>query len=258
MISSANQTANVPAPAEASTNIGAFFDIDGTLLPPPSLERRFASFLLAHDKIHVTNIIRWLAHRAMTLLRGTKSALDANKYYLAQVQESAVADWENSLAAVSPDVDPLPLFAEGIERISWHIAQGHRVFLVSGTLAPLARVVANRFRDVVGVCATELVVRDGRWTGRIAGEHVSGAAKTRAILKLARKYDLSLPRSYAYGNDVTDGPMLSAVGHPVVVNPSQRLLRIAHDREWKVHHWCGVQIAGGITSLRLIPAKGAR
>jgi HAD superfamily hydrolase (TIGR01490 family) len=258
MISSMSQTANVPAPAEASTNIGAFFDIDGTLLPAPSLERRFASFLLAHDKIHVTNIIRWLAHGAATLLFNPRLGLGANKYYLGHLPESVVADWETSISAGSPAADSLPLFAEGIERIFWHLAQGHRVFLVSGTLAPLARIFAKRFRDTVSICATELEVRDGHWTGRLAGEHLSGAAKTRAMLKLGRKYDLSLARSYAYGNDVADGLMLGAVGHAVAVNPSKPLVRLAKDRGWQVRHWIASQAAHGKNGLRLIPAKGAR
>lgn len=256
MISSTNQTANVPAPGSA--NIGAFFDIDGTLLPAPSLEWRFASYLLARHKIRGANIIRWLVHGATSLLRDTNFALNANKCYLAQLRQSAVADWENSLAAVSPGVDPLPLFAEGIERISWHLAQGHRVFLVSGTLAPLARVVTSRFRSAIGVCATELEVRDENWTGRLAGEHMSGAAKARAIHKLARKHNLSLPHSHAYGNDVADCPMLSAVGHAVAVNPSKPLVRLAKDRGWKVRHWSTPQAAHGKNSVRLTPAKGTR
>jgi HAD superfamily hydrolase (TIGR01490 family) len=257
MISTTNQTANVPAPASA--NIGAFFDIDGTLLPAPSLEWRFARYLLARRKIRGTNIIRWLASQgAKALLPGTNFALDAGKYYLAQVQESAVAEWENSLAAVSPAADPLPLFAEGIEHISWHLAQEHRVFLVSGTLAPLAHIFAKRFRGAVGVCATELEVSDENWTGRLAGEHMSGAAKARAILKLARKYNLLLACSHAYGNDVADRPMLSAVGHPVAVNPSKPLARLAEDQRWQVRHWITPQAAHGKNGVRLVPAKGAR
>jgi HAD superfamily hydrolase (TIGR01490 family) len=256
MTSSANQTANVPA--LASTNIGAFFDIDGTLSPPPSLEWRFASYLLAHHEIRVTNTIRWLAQGVKALLPGTNSALGANKYYLAQVQESAVADWENSLAAVSPGVDPLPLFAEGIERISWHLAQGHRVFFVSGTLVPLAHIFGKRFRSAVGVCATELEVRDGRLTGRLVGKHLSGGAKAHAILKLARKCDLSLACSYAYGNDVADGPMLSAVGHAVAVNPSKPFARLAKDRGWQVRHSIGLQAPDDKNNVRLIPAKETR
>jgi HAD superfamily hydrolase (TIGR01490 family) len=241
-----------------STKIGAFFDIDGTLLPAPSLEWRFAGSLLARDEIRGASIIRWLALGATTLLRDPCAALASNKRYLEHLRECVVADWENSLAAVSPAADSFSLFTEGIERISWHLAQRHRVFLVSGTLGPLARAVAKRFRGAVGVCATELEVRDGRWTGRLAGEHVSGAAKTRAIRNLARKYDLYLACSYAYGDRLADAPMLEAVGHPVAVNPSKRLSRLANDRKWQVCRWNLSQPAPSSASGQLVPAKGAQ
>jgi HAD superfamily hydrolase (TIGR01490 family) len=246
------------ASTPVSANIAAFFDIDGTLLPAPSLEWRFASYLLARDEMRSANIVRWLARRLTTTLRASSVALETDKCYLAHLRESVVADWESSLAAQTPAADSLPLFAEGIDRIFWHLAQGHRVFLISGTLAPLARVFAKRFRDAVDVCATQLEVRDGHWTGKLAGEHLSGAAKTHAICNLASKFDLSLACSYAYGNDVTDGPMLNAVGHPIAVNPSKPLARLARDQGWQVRHWIGLQAARCKNGARLLPAKGTR
>ena len=74
----------------STANIGAFFDIDGTLLPAPSLEWRFAGYLLTHDKICGTNIIRWLAHHAATLLDASRTPFKANKCYLARVRAHAV------------------------------------------------------------------------------------------------------------------------------------------------------------------------
>jgi HAD superfamily hydrolase (TIGR01490 family) len=242
----------------APTKIGAFFDIDGTLLPAPSLEWRFAGYLLARDEIRGASIIRWLAHGATKLLRNPHAALIANKWYLQHLRETIVADWENSLAADSTAADSLPFFAEGIERISWHLAQRHRVFLVSGTLGPLARAVAKRFRGAVGVCATELEVRDGCWTGSLAGEHLSGTAKTRAIRNLARKHDLYLACSYAYGDRLADAPMLEAVGHPVAVNPTKRLARLANDRRWQMCDWNQSQPAPTSASGQLLPAKGSQ
>jgi alcohol-forming fatty acyl-CoA reductase len=240
------------------TKTGAFFDIDGTLLPAPSLEWRLAGYLLARDEIRGANILRWLAHGATTLLRDAHAALEANKRYLQGVRESVVANLENSRTEDSSSAHSFPLFAEGIARISWHLAQRHRVFLVSGTLSPLARAVANRFRGAVGVCATELEVRDGRWTGRLAGEHLSGTAKTRAIRSLARKFDLHLACSYAYGNRLADAPMLEAVGHPVAVNPSKRLARLASDLGWQMCRWSRSKAAPSGARGQLVSAKGVQ
>ncbi|HXQ24950.1 MAG TPA: HAD family hydrolase [Candidatus Acidoferrales bacterium] len=207
--------------------IGAFFDLDGTLVPAPSLEWRFIGHLLARDQIGGADIARWLARFAKTLLRDPHDATIGNKLYLAGSRESLAIDWANSVGPGSPE-----LFAGGIERVAWHVAQGHRVFLVSGTLACLAHVVAQRLPGPIEVCATELEVRDGRWTGRLAGEHMSGQAKARTVRSVAARFGLSLWESYAYGNSITDLPMLDSVGHPVAVNPPARLRRIARSEGW--------------------------
>ena len=41
--------------------VAAFFDLDGTLLPLPSLERRFVGTLRGRNAIPAKNYFRWLA-----------------------------------------------------------------------------------------------------------------------------------------------------------------------------------------------------
>jgi alcohol-forming fatty acyl-CoA reductase len=220
----------------AGEKIGAFFDLDGTLLPPPSLEWRFVGWLIARDEIGGRDVARWLGRFAKTILRDPRGAILANKMYLAGLRESLAADWEDSPAAGS-----LPLFAGGIERIGWHLARGHRVFFASGTLGPLARAVARRFSSQIEVRATELESSGGLWTGRVAGEHLSGEAKARAVRALAARHGLDLGESYAYGNCLADLAMLESVGRPIAVNPSMGLERIAcsdsDPRRWQVCRW---------------------
>jgi HAD superfamily hydrolase (TIGR01490 family) len=224
--------------------IAAFFDLDGTLLPAPSLEWRFFAWLLAQNEMSPRQIGGWFAQFARRCFRNPHAATEGNKAYLAGVRESLTADWENSLPPRS-----LAPFVRGLQRIRWHLAQGHRVFFVSGTLEPLARVVARRVAKLAGeassqefpvqieVCAAQLAVRDGRWTGDIAGEHCSGEAKARAIRALAEENGIDLSRSFAYGNGIADLSMLAAVGYPVAVNPSTRLERAARVQGWKICDW---------------------
>lgn len=122
--------------------------------------------------------------------------------------------------------------------------RGHRLFIVSGTLAPLARVVARRLSALVsveiGLCATELEVAPGAariWNGRIRGEHLSGGAKLRAGTELAARYGIDLARSYAYGDSAGDLQMLEGVGNAVVVNPTRRLAHVARKRGWQICAW---------------------
>jgi phosphoserine phosphatase len=240
-----------------TTSVAAFFDLDGTLLPPPSLEWRFISYLLWHDKLGTLNIFRWLAHAGRSLGRGPRHAVEANKQYLAGLSESLVADWGKSLQTGGVNSDTPRAFDEGLQRIRWHQSQDHRVFIVTGTLAPLARDFATRLPGNIEVIATDLSVSSGMrpcaigsaaggagktaylsmWTGALAGEHMVGSAKNRALRVIATRHHLELRACYAYGDSIADRAMLEAVGHPTAVNASRSLERLARKCGWQVSQW---------------------
>jgi HAD superfamily hydrolase (TIGR01490 family) len=245
-----------------SETVGAFFDIDGTLLPAPSLEWRFIGYLLEHDEISSGHVARWLVRFAASFWRDPQAAALGNKLYLRGISEALVDDWEKSLA---PTFNSLPFFDEALRRIAWHRAQGHRVFLVSGTLAPLARVVARGLAACVSgdieVCGTELVVLPGSeriWTGQIAGEHMGGAAKLRAVQVFAARNGVDLARSYAYGDSTADLQMLSTVGRGTAVNPTRGLAREARKWGWETCAW--ERTLGDISNVaaRQFASKAAR
>jgi phosphoserine phosphatase len=264
----------------APQSIAAFFDLDGTLLAPPSLEWRFMSYLLRSDQLGVSNILRWLSQAGRSLARG--QAVLANKQYVAGLAGSLVADWADSLEKADSGLSRLKLFDEGLDRIEWHQSQNHLVFLVSGTLAPLATCVASRIRGKVGAIASELAVSTGRrpgpdgcaaaarsgeaelfsekphppiWTGQLAGEHMVGAAKCRALRSLAARHHLDLTKCYAYGDSWADRAMLEAVGHPEAVNPSRLLAHFARKQGWPTSRWVAGDTAAGAT---VISGSGVR
>jgi HAD superfamily hydrolase (TIGR01490 family) len=241
--------------------VAAFFDLDGTLLPPPSLEWRFIAWLAARDAIDGGHLAGWLGHFARNIWHDPYAATFENKLHLGGLRESLAADWESSLAP-----DALRFLAFGADRIAWHHALEHRVFLVSGTLGPLARAAARRLPGAIEACASELEERGGRWTGRLAGEHMRGEAKARAIRRLAARHDLDLGECYAYGNSLADLPMLEAVGHPVAVNPEVGLERVVCSdgaignrggvpRDWRICKWKTTEPS---RCQRLVSVRGTR
>jgi phosphoserine phosphatase len=233
--------------------IGAFFDLDGTLLPYPSLEWRFIGYLLRNKKISWSNVANWMARAAGSLTRGPRMAFGANKSYLAGLSPFAAVEWEDKMASGRCHRHSrLKIFAEGSNRIAWHQSQNHRVFLVSGTLAPLARAIADLLPGRPEAWATELAMepatelatdfanedrRSAIWTGELAGAHLLGEAKRDCLLALAKQHDLELSLSYAYGDSITDCAMLECVGHPETVNPSWSLRRAARTRGWPISRW---------------------
>jgi HAD superfamily hydrolase (TIGR01490 family) len=234
-------------------SIGAFFDLDGTLVAPPSLEWQFLGYLLGRDAIGGSEIGRWLGRCAKHLFRDPRAATTGNKMHLAGLRESLVADWANSVAP-----DSLRIFPAGIERVAWHFAQGHRVVLISGTLTPLAEALARRLPGPVEICATDLEARGGYWTGRLDGERMSGEAKARAVRSLAARLGLALWESYSYGNSITDLPMLDSVGHRVAVNPTGRLRRVARREGWQSCDWEASVVASPDGPVRRLSPKAAR
>jgi HAD superfamily hydrolase (TIGR01490 family) len=243
---------NFNAAVPGRNHVAAFFDIDGTLLAPPSLERQFLALLRYRQAIPLRNYFLWLARAVRLAPRGLAEMRHANKMYLRGVsihgfkgngQRPGLTPRRGSGQA---ELAASRFFPDAVDQIAWHALQGHAIVLVSGTLAPLAaevglaltiRLAVRGVAATVAVCATRLEESDGRWTGRIVGEALFGEAKGRAVRRLARERGFSLERCYAYGDNLSDRPMLGAVRRAAVVNPSWRLARFARKKKWPVFTW---------------------
>jgi HAD superfamily hydrolase (TIGR01490 family) len=132
-------------------------------------------------------------------------------------------------------IEPI-VFAEALERIRDHQRQGHKVFIVSASpeevVAPIARLLG-----VDEAIATRAELDDeGRYSGRTE-RYVYGPEKEVAILEVAARDGLDLAASWAYSDSATDVPMLSAVGHPVAVNPDRELAKVAKEKGWDVEQF---------------------
>ena len=70
----------------------------------------------------------------------------------------------------------------------------------------------------------------GRFTGQRVGLHPYAENKAKLPAEqLAAEHGFDLSRSYAYGNHHTDAHKLALFGHPVAVNPDEKLRRIARE-----------------------------
>ena len=222
--------------------VAAFFDIDGTLVPPPSVEHQFRRFLRWRDGLRVRQRCRALSHFLTAVWRDPLAATHGNKFHYSGVCMTAMQAWLAFLHR-----HPLPFYSQALDRLAWHAQQGHRIVLVSGTIQPLAHLVAKSLRTRLAaltnapihldVLATGLEIQNGRFTGRLAGPPVCGAQKASAIEACAAARRLELAASFAYGNSILDAYMLARVGHPAAVNPSFVLEWLARLRGWPILHW---------------------
>jgi putative phosphoserine phosphatase / 1-acylglycerol-3-phosphate O-acyltransferase len=132
--------------------------------------------------------------------------------------------------------------AEMIQPFAWplideHRAAGRKVVMATTTPYDLVKPLADwlGFDDVV---ATRYGVNaDGSFDGRIVGPFVWARGKLVAVRAWADENDVELADSFAYSDSVFDTPLLSAVGHPVVVNPDPSMVVVAAVRRWPVRHF---------------------
>jgi HAD superfamily hydrolase (TIGR01490 family) len=244
--------------AERVGRIAAFFDVDGTLLPGPSLELRFFAALRSRKAIPAKNYFLWAAHAVRFAPRGIAMVAHANKMYLCGVPvESRRASSTDTLvhasvyqtetnSAEAPSARSLSFFPSAMKQLAWHASAGHAIVLVTGTLVPLAhevataltlRLAARGMPASIGVCATRLEESEGHWTGRVIGDAMFGEAKAHAVRQIAASQHFDLSRSYAYGDAASDRWLLAAVGRPAAVNPSPDLGRIARLHDWPALIW---------------------
>ena len=224
---------------EKRAEIAAFFDLDGTLIAGPSLERRFFRELRCRRVIGRKNYLSWMAQALRLVPHGIGEIFQANKMYLRGVAAAGRA------RDLGEGMKPA-FFVAAIERLAWHAERGDSIVIVSGTLEPLARRAARELRTIlirrgigaeVQVCATRLEENHGRWTGQIIGEAMFGGAKPRAVRRLAAQMGFDLQKSYAYGNSAQDRWLLDEVGNPWAVNPAPGLSRAAREKNWPILWW---------------------
>lgn len=215
----------------------AFFDLDKTVIARASMVAFGPSFRRAGL------LSRWLVARAL-YAQLVYLYLGADEERMARMRTAVlrvITGWEqDQVVQIVEDtlesvIEPI-VFSEALELIEWHRGQGHRVFIVSASpeeiVAPLAR-----YLGVDEAIATRARLdADGRYTGEV--EFYSyGPGKVEAMERVAARDGLDLAECWAYSDSITDEPMLSAVGHPVAVNPDRDLARVARANGWEVRRF---------------------
>jgi phosphoserine phosphatase len=224
------------ATALSANPIAAFFDIDGTLMPEPALEKRLFSALRDSGAIPAWNYLAWLSEAIRLMPQGIAAVRGANKRYLQGISADRVFELMGTIS----------FYEEAVEQIAWHVRHDHIVVLLSGTLEVLAQIAATALEcelEALGlqtnvlIRATCLVEVRGHWTGRVADRAMQGEEKSRAIKQFVQKKRMDSTRCYAYGNSLMDRAMLAAVGRPQVVNPGRDLAALANRCDWPIWHW---------------------
>ena len=152
--------------------------------------------------------------------------------------------------------EPLEMFSEGLQRISWHFGEQHRVFLVSGTLAPLARMIARslpwRHRSRCQRTGN-LRLAFGRAGLRRAHERQSKSPRIRALGR-ARDYGSTSATHMATGSPISRCSNPSAI-RPRLIPAKLRAHRATTG--WPVRSWTTLHSAATPTPAQWLHAQGS-
>lgn len=203
----------------------AFFDIDGTLFRNSLLIEHF--LLLTADGVIDENI--W-ENEIGPLYSKYQNRLGAYEDYLDKaslVYQQKLAGIDKATVDKYSDVvikeNKNKVYRITKRAVKFHKKNGYKIFFISGS--PMFLV--EHFGEIYGADESISTIYEFDDTNLFTGKVTpmwDNRSKLGAVMELAKKYNIDLDSSYAYGDTNGDISMFQLVGHPHAINPSFELI----------------------------------
>ena len=208
------------------------FDVDGTIVDGQS-QKHFLKFLLKKKLISRAfyyKLLAWFILYKVGFVSDPKRPMRFAFSFLAGL---GINEFESYVNEFCNEVLSKRLYSESLQIITDHVAQGHKVILVSNSMEPLVKKIA----EMVGASdyiASTLETRNGKYTGAILNV-VYGENKVDSVKTYLYLHNISvLDESWAYGDHYSDVPILSITDHPYAVNPDRKLKKYSRLQGWDI------------------------
>jgi HAD superfamily hydrolase (TIGR01490 family) len=221
-------------PSAGRARVGAFFDIDHTVLEVNS-GTKWVGYQWKNDRMRLVELLRalwWTVEYRFGLLDFEAMAARV----VAQYRDLEVAPFEHEVAQWYRDEIEATICVEAREHIEEHRQAGHVLVLLTSATRFLSRPLSRALR-IEHVLCTEVGEHGGRFTGQHLHPACYGPGKVLRAEAFAAAHGIDLQQSYFYSDSYSDLPMLERVGQPRVVNPDPRLRRVAQRRGWPTRTW---------------------
>jgi HAD superfamily hydrolase (TIGR01490 family) len=211
----------------------AFFDLDKTIIARSSTLVMGRTFM-RDGLLSSSTVLRGLYAQAVYQLVGADhEKMEQMRSAALELTRGWEADRVRRLVRETMEEVIAPLaYQEALDLIASHRRAGRDVWIVSSS----GEEIVEPFGEYLGVrdvIATRSGLDDrGRYDGTLEFYAYAGAKAT-AIRQLAEVRGYDLDRCFAYSDSITDLPMLTAVGHPSVVNPDRELRAAATAMDWE-------------------------
>lgn len=216
----------------AGPQVGAFFDLDGTLVAG------FTGVILTRERFRKRDMgigeliamvaaglnhqfgrieFEGLINKATEVLRGRP---------LSDLQQIGERLFKEKIEK--------RIYPEMRELVNAHIERGHTVVLSSSALTIQVEPVA-RFLGIPFTLSNRFDVdANGVLTGKVLKPILWGPGKANAVQKFAADNDVDLSQSYFYADGDEDVALMHLVGNPRPTNPGDKMAEVARKRGWPI------------------------
>ena len=213
--------------------VGAFFDVDNTLIPGMAIEVQFFRFLFKRGLVGLSEGMQSVWHLLRHMPPMSLHPLRERKLYLTGKHPTAI----EPLAEEFVRSQILPRISQdGLAVLRKHQQAEHHVVLITGSLDFLIAPLASTLNISTVLAATPVRLTTG-YTGHLVPPLPYGEGKRILIESLTAQENMDLRECYAYGDSPGDVAVLQSVGHPHVVNPIRGMGRIAKRHGWPIFKW---------------------
>ncbi len=210
----------------------AIFDLDNTLIAGDS-DYSWGQFLVRKNRVNGEYYQRMNEQFYRDYEEGN---MDIFKY-LHFALEPLAAMAPEELAALHREfmatvIAPMWL-PKAVALIQHHRAAGDYLLAITSTNRFVAEPICQQL-GLEDLIATELEIRDDRYTGAIIGEPSFREGKVRRLRQWLEETGFNLDHSCFYSDSINDLPLLEQVDRPVAVDPDNRLRQCAQARGWEI------------------------
>ena len=206
--------------AELQSRALALFDFDGTLIKGDSI---IAFIRLA---LRLNAFSRWeygaICFSSLKYVLGLSQAGKAKERALRFLTRLS-PDRKMALEMAFAHECLLPkVFPEGRKEIERHKKEGRLLVLLSAS-------TENYMQHIAPALGFDVLLCTPLSDSGVLGENCKGEEKVRRLEAWLKENEIEadFAQSFAYGDSLSDLPMLQLAGHPLLVNPHKKLLQAA-------------------------------
>ncbi len=239
----------------AGPQIGAFFDLDGTLVAG------FTAVILTRERLRRRDIgVGELIAMVQAGLNHQLGRIEFEELILtasAALRGRALSDLEEIGERLFAEKIESRIYPEMRQLVRAHLARGHTVVLSSSALTIQVHPVA-RFLGISNTLTNEFEVdEDGILTGGVVKPILWDPGKAKAVQKFAAEKNIDLQDSYFYAYGDEDVALMYLVGHPRPTNPEGKMAAVARRRGWPILRFTSRGGGGVVGQLRTLAGIGS-